>query len=83
MLLKLFSGVFSSDSSDDAGSDWLIWVKTAEIIAFSRVFDSAFATIADLSTYEEPCLTHKNTTVFVCEKKNTPFNSSRSHATAI
>ena len=51
MVLKLFSGVFSSDSSgDDAGNDWLIWVKTAEIIAFSRVFDSAFATVADLST---------------------------------
>ena len=64
-LLKLFSGVFSSDSSsDDAGSDWLIWVKTAEIIAFSRVFDSAFATVADLSTYEEPCLTHKNTIIW-------------------
>ena len=50
---------FNSSSDDD--NDWLIWVKTTEIIAFSRVlvFDSAFATVADLSTYEENCPTHE------------------------
>ena len=38
LLFKSFSNtLFSDSSSSDDGNDWLVWVKTAEIIAFSRV----------------------------------------------
>ena len=50
---------FLQQYSSDDDNDWLVWVKTSEIIAFSRVFDLAFATVADLSIYEENCLTHE------------------------
>ena len=59
LLFKSLSNTLFSDSSSDDGNEWLIWAKTAEIIAFSRVFDSAFATVAGLSTYEENCPIHE------------------------
>ena len=61
--IKVFTNTLVSDSA--ITTEWLIWVKTAEIIAFSRIFDEAFSTIADLPTDEEEvCLTHENFTIW-------------------
>ena len=50
----------ASNDDDDRNDKWLIWAKTAEILAFIRIFDAVFSTVAELPTdQDETCLSHE------------------------
>ena len=48
ILLLLRSVTHSTDTGDDEDDKFMIWARTAECIAFIRVFDSSFTTVASL-----------------------------------
>ena len=54
------TGASNHDDDDDENDKWLIWVKTAEILAFIKIFDAVFSTVAELPTdQDETCLSHE------------------------
>ena len=50
----------SNHDDDDDDDKWLIGVETADILAFIRIFDAVFLTVAELPTdQDETCLSHE------------------------